>query len=129
MADGARADAANSEAAHLRLTQEEAVGQADLVARRRRAPTERIDITALGRNIEDEAAAEVEMLRALKARADIFDAAAEPGEILTQGQRLPARRTHAVVAVVMGERINAPQDRSIAGGVDTIAIFSERVER
>src|SRR3546814_15572747 len=45
IADDARADAANIEAAHLRLTQEEAVGQADLVARRRRAPTERIDIT------------------------------------------------------------------------------------
>src|SRR3546814_3480891 len=72
IADDARTDAANVETAHLRFAEEEAVGQADLVARRRRARAERIDIAALGRDVEDEAAAEVEVLRPLKARADIF---------------------------------------------------------
>src|SRR3546814_9659699 len=104
------------------------VGSSDLrVARRRRAPTERIDITALGRNIEDEAAAGVERLGALKPRADIFDAAAEPGEIPAQGQRLAARRTNAVVAVVIGERIAEQRGRAIADGVAQIAACAERV--
>src|SRR3546814_17451118 len=56
IADDARTDAANVETAHLRFAEDEAVGQADLVARRRRARAERIDIAALGRDVEGEAA-------------------------------------------------------------------------
>src|SRR3546814_13983651 len=49
VADHARADAADVEAAQVGFAELEAVGQADLVAGRRRAAAKRVDIAALDR--------------------------------------------------------------------------------
>src|SRR5690606_37591011 len=76
-ADDARTDTADVEPAHLRFAELEAIDETNLVARRRRAAAERIDITALRRHVQDEAVAEIEMLAALDSGAGIFDAAAE----------------------------------------------------
>src|SRR3546814_5888376 len=62
VADHARADAADVEAAQVGFAELEAVGQADLVAGRRRAAAKRVDIAALAIDIEGEFAGELEML-------------------------------------------------------------------
>src|SRR3546814_3258161 len=100
----ARADAANVEAAQVGLAKLEAVGQADLVAGRRRAAAERIDIAALDQAVEDKTTAKREVLDRGRAGVQIFEAAAQPGAILADRKGLAAGRTDALVEDVIGAR-------------------------
>src|SRR3546814_16241306 len=99
----ARADAANVEAAQVGLAKLEAVGQADLVAGRRRAAAERIDIAALAQDVEDETTATPEALTRGRAGAQRFYPAATSGEILADQKSPAARRTDGLVHITEDE--------------------------
>src|SRR6185436_8605429 len=116
----ARSHAADAEAAHLGLAEEEAVGQPDILA-------QALDIAALDPGREDEAAAKAPIFGRLGNGLDIAHLAAETGEILAQQHALAAGRPDAVVEIVEHQRIADRRGQSLADRVAEITAGEDRV--
>ena len=86
LAQHARADAANVEAADLRLAEEEAVGQANIVDPLTDEPRFSSDLIAppSPEMREDEALPKRQVLRRIDAQAGILDRTAKPGEVAAE---------------------------------------------
>src|SRR3546814_6455450 len=84
-------DTANTEAANLRLAKEEAIGQPNVLA-------QSLDVTTFPAQRENKAAvAEAPEFLRLRARPDIFDAAAQTSKILAERDAMPRARPQAIV--------------------------------
>src|SRR5690606_4899392 len=112
-----RADAANIEPADLRLTQEEAVGQQDIVIARA-AILEPANVAAFRAQREYPARHQLPVLGSVAAETGIPRGAAEAGEIEAADPAFTAGRADAVVERVVDQR--EPEDR-LGPAADRIA--------
>ncbi|PAV67305.1 hypothetical protein WR25_05932 [Diploscapter pachys] len=122
----ARADATDVEAAELRFTEVEAIGDADAVDAGATALFQRMDIAALTDDRADEAAADVPELRPFDARTDILHVTAQAREVLVEGEALARGRTQAAVEAVVDQRVADGRRPAVA---DCFAEVTARLQR
>ena len=123
----ARTDAADVEAAELRLTQEEAVGEQNVIDARAFTFLQRDDRPALGQDREDEARiADVPELLPAPAEADVTHVAAKPGKLGAERDGLAPRGPDARIQRVVVEAEADDRGEALA---DRIAQEAARAQR